>query len=158
MFKALGIKFTKNLDEISNINYQDKIKEMKVLLTHWSKRNLTSIGRITVIKSLALSKINHLILSLPNPSQKIITEIHNMCYDFLWQKGPDRIKRALIIQSYENGGLRMVDVKQFIVALNATWIRRIIVSNKKYKAILLTHVPYIADTLIFGKKYTKRKN
>ena len=157
MFKALGIKFTKNLDEISDINYQDKIKEMKVLLTHWSKRNLTPIGRITVIKSLALSKINHLILSLPNPSQKIITEIHNMFYDFLWQKGPDRIKRALIIQSYENGGLRMVDVKQFIVALKATWIRRIIVSNKKYKAILLTNVPYIADTLIFGKEYTKRK-
>ena len=157
MFKALGIKFTKRLDEISDINYQDKIKEMKVLLTHWSKRNLTPIGRITVIKSLALSKINHLILSLPNPSQKIITEIHNMFYDFLWQKGQDRIKRALIIQSYENGGLRMVDVKQFIVALKATWIRRIIVSNKKYKAILLTNVPYIADTLIFGKEYTKRK-
>ena len=64
-----------------------------------------------------------------------------MFYYFLWQKGPDKIKRALIIQSYENGGLRMVDVKQFIVALKETWIRRIIVSNKKYKAILLTNVP-----------------
>ena len=30
------------------------------------------------------------------------------------------------------------------------------ISNKNYKAILLTNVPDIADTLIFEKEYTKR--
>ena len=39
-----------------------------------------------MIKSLALSKINHLILALPNPSKKIIDELQIMFYQYLWDK------------------------------------------------------------------------
>ena len=72
---VLGVKFTNKLREITEMNYLPKIEEMKKLCLNWSKRILTPIGKITVIKSLALSKINHLILSLPKPSEKIIKDI-----------------------------------------------------------------------------------
>ena len=69
-FTVLGVKFTKNLREITEMNYLPKIEEMKKLFLNWSKRILTLIGKITVIKSLALSKINHLILSLSKLQKK----------------------------------------------------------------------------------------
>ena len=75
-FTVLGVKFTKHLREITEINYLPKIEEMKKLFLNWSKRFLTPTGKITVIKSLALSKINHFILSLPKPSEKIVKDIY----------------------------------------------------------------------------------
>ena len=46
----------------------------------------------------------------------------------------------------------MVDVKYFMAALKVTWIRRITVSNKKYKAIFLINIPYIKNYLILTRK------
>ena len=97
-FTILGIIFPKDLKDIVEINYRSKLEEIKRLLVIWSKRILTPIGKIAVIKSLALSKINHLILALPNPSKHIIKELQNMFYKYLWSCGPDKIKRNIIIQ------------------------------------------------------------
>ncbi len=46
-------------------------------------------------------------------------------YDFLWNGKPDKISRKLIIQTYENGGLKMIDIKSFINTLKASWITRL---------------------------------
>lgn len=156
-FKVLGIKFPKKLDEIVEINYRDKIEEIKKLLLNWSKRNLTPLGRITVIKSLALSKITHLMLSLPNPSEKIIKEIQIMFFKYLWQNGPDKIKRSTVIQDYDKGGMRMIDVEHFINGLKLTWIRRLILEKKKYMCILYESYPFIDGCLKFGSSYIKKK-
>ena len=69
-FTVLGVKCTNNLSEITEMNYLPKIEEMKKLFLNWSKRILTPSGKMTFINCLALSKINHLILSLPIPSEK----------------------------------------------------------------------------------------
>ena len=68
------------MKDIVDLNYNAKLLEIRNLLLNWSKRLLTPLGRITVIKSLALSKINHLILALPNPSTKIIDECFTGIY------------------------------------------------------------------------------
>lgn len=156
-FKVLGVKFPNNLNNIVEINYSEKIADMKKLLLNWSKRNLTPLGKIAVIKSLALSKINHLILSLPNPPEKIIKEIQNMFYKYLWNNGPDKIKRKTIIQNYDKGGIRMIDLTNFIYSLKLTWIRRLILNKKKYMCILYEAYPFIDGCLKFGKEYTKIK-
>lgn len=49
-FKVLGIIFPKELDKIVEINYHEKIEEIKRLFQNWSKRNITPLGRVTVIK------------------------------------------------------------------------------------------------------------
>ena len=41
----------------------------------WSKRKLNLIGRITIIKSLALAKFFPLLLVLPNPTDNLLTNI-----------------------------------------------------------------------------------
>ena len=79
----LGVKFTKQLSELTEMNYLPKIDEMKKLFLNWSKRILTPTEKITVIKSHALSKINNLILSFPKLSEKIIKDMQN--------GGPDNI-------------------------------------------------------------------
>ena len=79
-FTVLGVKFCTNLKNMVPLNYYPKIRELKNILMQWSKRNLTPFGRITVLKSLALSKINHLILSLPNPPVNVIKELNSLFF------------------------------------------------------------------------------
>ena len=76
-FTVLGVKFTTNLFEMVNINYDAKIEEIKNLFTSWSKRSLSPLGRIVVIKTLAVAKLNHLILSIPNPPHETINVFLN---------------------------------------------------------------------------------
>ena len=62
-FTYLGIKFS-----MPDINYSDKLKELKNVQLVWKKRQLIFFGKIMVLKTLVISKITHLFLTLPEPS------------------------------------------------------------------------------------------
>lgn len=127
------------------INYFPKLEDIKKLLAKWARRILTPIGYIAVIKSLVLSKIVHLISSLPNPNADMITDLNKMFFNFLWKCSPDKTKRKVIVQDYKDGGLKMVDVQNFMNALKVSWIRRRFMDNKKYLIIFKTMYPFMKD-------------
>ena len=72
------------------------MKERNYLLVQWTNRVLTPFGRIVVKKRLAMAKINHLILTLPNPTDKTIKDLNNIFYQFIWIGSIDRIKPVLV--------------------------------------------------------------
>ncbi|MCG7878665.1 MAG: reverse transcriptase domain-containing protein [Candidatus Thiodiazotropha endolucinida] len=137
-FDILGIKFSCNLDTILQTNYSVKIKEIKKEINQWSKRILTPLGRITVLKTLLIAKLNHLFIALPNPSDETILKLNRMFFQFIWQSPTDRIKREVMCQDYDNGGLKMVQLSNYINALKISWIRRLIKTNSKYKNLFET--------------------
>ena len=59
------------------------VNKVKSMLKQWSKRKLTLFGRITIIKSLALSKFVSLFVSLPNPSAELIKELEGIFSFFM---------------------------------------------------------------------------
>ena len=66
-------------------------------------------------------------------------------YNFLWNSGPDRIKRNVIIKNIQAGGLRMININYFIKALKISWLRRVIQNSDEcawysLSNIDLTHI------------------
>ena len=59
-FTILGIIFSCNIEDKLDLNFKEKLTQTEKELKQWSKRILTPFGRITVIKSLIISKLNHL--------------------------------------------------------------------------------------------------
>ena len=59
------------------------------------------------------------------------------------------------MQGYENGGLRMINVSQFINALKISWIRRSIIENKDCFIIHNTMYPFHDKCLIYGSDFIK---
>jgi len=98
-------------------------------MRHWSKRNLTVLGRITIVKSLLIPKFNHLVLSIPNPSIDFLKDLQKKIYEFVWKGKRDKISRDQISNDYADGGLRLIKVDLFFEALKSTWIRRIASGN-----------------------------
>ena len=49
----------------------------------WKKRNLTVLGKITVVKTILLSKLTHLFISLPSPSKVYIKALETIFYNYI---------------------------------------------------------------------------
>ena len=62
-FNILGFIFTSDLDNIEELNYNDKINKVEKEITSWSKRILTIFGKISIIKSLLILKLIHLFIA-----------------------------------------------------------------------------------------------
>ena len=110
-FTVLGVVFSTDVLEIVKINFENKLISKKKVLNAWSRRNLTPFGRITVIKSLVVSKITHLLMNLPDPEGSFLKELNELLYNFLWNGKNDKIRRSGVRQAYEVGGLKIVNIK-----------------------------------------------
>ena len=112
------------------------------------------LGKITIIKTFLLSKLNHLFTTLPSPKESFLKEINTLLYKFIWNDKPDKIKRNLLIQNYNNGGLKMIDLVKFVRALKITWVRRLLSSQQaSWKSLFKISILPIDNLTIFGSSY-----
>ena len=61
--------------------------------------NHTPFGRITVIKSLDISKITHLLTNLPDPEENFLKELNKLSDNFIWNGKNDKIRRSGVCQA-----------------------------------------------------------
>lgn len=149
-FNILGVDFTVDLEKITDINIEKKLGDMQREINNWSKRDLTPFGKVTVIKSLVLSKIVHILISLPSPSELMFKRINNILYTFLWDGKPDKLNRKMARNKLEKGGIGMVDIVLFDKALKLTWIRRFLNGETKWKLLISEIYPKLNDIHKYG--------
>ena len=111
-FTLLGIEFQNNLEGMDK-NFDSKVEDIEKLLNCWINRTLTVYGKLTVIKSLALSKLSHLALVLPNLDKNKLKILETLLFKFLWGNKPDKVSRDHVKLPEKAGGLGLVDIKQF---------------------------------------------
>ena len=63
---------------------------------------------------------------MPNPSFENFKKIENIFFKFLWNGKPDKIKRNVLIGSYDTGGLKMPHIESFCYSLKMTWIYKLL--------------------------------
>ena len=123
-FKVLGLNFSLDLECMPSLNFRAKIIDISKLLKSWQHRKLTLLGKVTVIKTLALPKLIHLLTSLPNICQSMLNEINRLFFNFIWDGKTEKIKRDTLIADKKEGGLKMVHLQSFNFYLKVGWVRR----------------------------------
>ena len=149
-FKILGIWFTNDLKDIININFDIKFREVKILYNIWIKRQITPVGRVSILKSLILSKLTYLWILLPNPPNSILCDIQKSIFEFVWGFKRNRINKKVSTKNIAEGGIGIPDIKNYIMALKLTWIKRILTSTHKWKTILSKVSPLINNLMVLG--------
>ena len=134
-FTLLGIDFTADLKNMEQ-NYFAKIEDLQKTLNSWRYRHLTPYGKIVVIKSLALSKLSHIAMVVPDLSKTELKKLEKICFDFLWSNKPAKVCKVDAILPEKRGGLGMVDIESFWKSFKCSWLRRILNSNDFWPKIL----------------------
>jgi hypothetical protein len=123
-FVYLGITFTSNPGDMEYKNFRHKLDKMNNLTRIWRQRDLSLRGKVQVLKSLVVSQLQYPLTMLDAP-QWVYKEANDIMFGFLWKNKPDKIKRDIIIQELEDGGLKMVDIDSLIRAQKAKWAIKI---------------------------------
>ena len=144
-FKALGIWFSKNEEEIQNLNLTDRTKRIESLINMWKPRKLSLKGKIVIIKTLLLPQIQFLFSMIQIPDN-ILKKIDSLLFDYLWEDKPAKVKRTTIISKVEQGGLGMIDVYEVHNAAKTGWIKRLLnESNSKLESVNVETIGDIAS-------------
>lgn len=157
-FTALGINYSLNLAEIPALNYDEKMKQIQKDLQNWSKRNLTTMGRITVLKSFVIAKLVHLFIAIPSPSFEILKTLEKMFFKFVWQGKNDKVSRANMIQDYSNGGCKMLHIESFVKSLKLSWFKRLVSNRETSWQILFQQNRFmkVYNLVQFGDSFFKK--
>ncbi len=155
---TLGIEFSNEPREIMSLNIPAKVHAFETCLNKWKRWKLSLIGKITVLKIFAIPKLVYPLTVLPNPSHDIISKIKSQCFQFLWDKKPDKIARKRIIQDYTDGGLKMLDIDLFLKSIKASWVKRLLFQpDSKLMKIYTNMLSNYGGMLILKSDYLEKE-
>ena len=161
--KILGIHYSYNKQFENDENFKKYIAKIENVLKLWTARNLSLEGKITVFKSLVLSKITHLAL-VKTISPSIIDQLNRTPQNFIWDGLNPKIKNSTTNNDYENGGLKNVNIAAKINSLQSSWIKKLFDENFHDWKIIPLHIIHksLGKRFVFhsnvkvNKKLTKR--
>jgi len=125
----LGTYISYNEKENEKYNFTLKLQKLKTILDIWNCRSLTLFGRCLITKSLGISQLVHTISSLDVP-QEYIGAVNSAIFKFIWKNKKDKIKRALMILDYDQGGLRAPCMEVLAKSLKLAWISRLLADEQ----------------------------
>ena len=85
-FKLLGTDFSLDLSYMPDLNFRKKIIDVSKILKSWQHRKLTLLGKVTIIKTLALPKLINLLTSLPNLKQSLCNDLNKQFFNVIWDE------------------------------------------------------------------------
>ena len=106
--KILGVHISYNKKLQDDINFCMTVKNICNVIKLWCIRYLSLEGKISIFKSLVLSKIVYLAL-LTIVHKSIIEELNEIRKTFLWSNKKCKIKHGTLCNDYKNG-LKNVDI------------------------------------------------
>ena len=133
--KILGVIFSNELStQQIKENYSEKIIKLEQLCSLWSKRKLTIIGKITVLKAFGVSLFIHIMQSI-GISREFFRQNQSKFFRFIWKsnssnsKATEKVKRNTLCNMKNNGGLNMIDISAMQQSFFLEWAKRYITNE-----------------------------
>ena len=150
---ALLIAFPCNVRVGNKINFDERLVKLKKVLNIWSSRHLTILGRIAIIKNLALAKLVYS-CSVLNVPVDFVKEDNRNIFSFVWNFKPDKVKRKTMVGPIFKGGLSMVNFSDVVKSLNFAWVNRYCkVPDSHWCALLDSILHKVGGAFLFQCNY-----
>ena len=149
--KVIGVWVGPDQNNLFEKNFINKIGKVKTLLNIWKGRNLTIKGKVTVLRNLAMPILLYPFTVL-YAKQEHIKLVDDLFFNFVWPNGKHHVKKKVIIQNIEYGGLNMPDFTTMVKAMKLTWINRFAYKNNTF-----THLVSKITGIEIIRNYIKSK-
>ena len=120
-----------------DVSWESKIDNMKRTMKLWSRRNLSIYGKILLAKAFIISQFIYTMQSIGIPDD-ILTKNNRELFAFIWKKNNyniikafEKVKRKILTQDIDKGGLKMIDMKTLKEDLYLTWIPKLVNKEKE---------------------------
>ena len=118
--KCLGLTIDNRAANLSR-HFDGIVLKVRKLIGSWERYNLSLPGRICIAKTMLISQIGY-IGCIISPTNEQRTVLQNMIDNYV-TRGIVIAKDRLYIPP-RDGGLGLIDLEQYITALQCSWIRR----------------------------------
>ncbi|XP_051733611.1 uncharacterized protein LOC127503617 [Ctenopharyngodon idella] len=135
--KYLGIIVSKNQQKRSLLNFNPIIKNTQKKLNQWLSRDLSLRRRVLISKAEGISRLTYTAMAL-HVDNKISKEIDKMLFNFVWRNRIHYIRKTILMNSYENGGLNFLDFTTLNNTFKVNWIRQLV----KYPTSIWNMIPF----------------
>jgi len=110
-----------NQGDLASVNFAKKKRKILNIIRFWERFNLSLPGKIAIYKTLLIPQLNF-IASILTPSVDFLTIVENEIEKFI-TKGLN-IARERLYSKVSEGGLGLFNLKNFVIALQVSWIKR----------------------------------
>ena len=117
--KITGIWFSLDHDKMVKHNWEDVCSKVAGKLNNWRGRNLSEVGRSTIVKAQVAPIVLYVATVIPLP-QDAEKDLSRMTYKFIG-KGSEKEQRALLCKKKESGGLEIPNWKARCTSAMALW-------------------------------------
>ena len=122
--KVLGMYFSTDKSETIQLNYDRLLGKIDKILKSWHSRNLTLVGKIVVINTLVMPLLVYCFTNTYNPLEETLCKIDKKIRNYLWDTKTDCIRYELLKKTYEQGGLKLVDIRAKCQSLKSKWMAK----------------------------------
>ena len=103
-----------------------------------------------------ISKIIHILLSLPSPSEELFKNIEEVFTKILWNDKPPKFKLFTLEQQTANGGLQFPDIRKIDKTMKASWIKRMYKSDEGWASVPVFYG--LNGIYEYGEVYLQKKS
>ena len=129
-------------------------------MSHWKRRSITPIGKVSVIKTLLLPQFKHLFTSIL-VLKKMLNQLNTIFLKFIWDGKVEKVSRNTLCKDYKAGGVKMVSIYHFEKSLKLSWFKKIIsetTSNPPpWFTLLTTYMGNLENLTVLGPEWLDLK-
>ena len=120
---VLGVTICDEKGDTMYQNYEPIVKKVETVLKMWQDRNLSLLGKVLIINSLAASLFIYKMAVLPIIPENYVKKLNNIFDQFLWNGSRPKVKIEFLQASRVDGGLGLVNLKKRDLAMKAGWVQ-----------------------------------
>ena len=128
--KVNGVLLMQDENQMRLNNVDAVYRKIDSQLKSWSKRSLSVLGKILIVKTFGVSQVIFLMqsMTIKEPDFK---KLNSLLYKFIWNrhylaaKAPERIRREIVNKNIRLGGLGMLDIEALDKGLKVRTLGRI---------------------------------
>lgn len=118
----LGITIMKNEEERCTVNFNVISDKTKKKLNQWLQRDLSLKGRVLLTKAEGLSRLTYAAIPL-FVNKKLCNYIDKSLFNFIWKNKTHYVKKSVIMNTFERGGLNFLDFTTLNNTFKINWIK-----------------------------------
>ena len=124
--KILGLTITHDIKDLIALNLDPILEHSENILKIWLARDLTLIGKITVINALIASLYIYKLSVLPHIPESYWKRIKDIFQSFLWNNRKPKIKLDILQGNKTDGGCGLANMAKRNQALKVGWVWKVL--------------------------------